>query len=316
MSTGHVSPRDRIRWFTVKNCGTRTIPGFGLCSTKLSDVSDFECQEDVEGQIVWRIWSCTETECYTLQDPSMLWVNGPTAIEPGKYGKASQDWPLQVLHNGKSDQLANGYECGPATPLQIASRDHAAVWSSGNAFICQSHDATLAADNQGLHTVWISPNTRRALPVVGFATFAGTYRETAAELSFGSPSLGFDVGGDSFTARFKLLLWVAFSGTLTSADATEGSPLSLRIDVDDEPTDLYAYRSFEIDTDYPSTTYRTNENVATAGLLQLDKGQKVKLVVGSSTSYDTTVSRGVLSFHRVYMPYDRSVSASLHSAGP
>lgn len=316
MNAGPVSPRDRIRWFTVRNCGTTTIPGFGLCSTKLSDVTDFECQQDVEGQIVWRIYPCTETECYTLQDPTQLWVNGPTAIEPGKYGKASQDWPLQVLHNGKKDQLANGYECGPAHPLQVEARDHAAVWSSGNALICQSHDATLAANNQGLHTVWVAPNTRRALPVVGFATFYGTYQKAPAALNFGSPVLGIDIAETYFTARFKTLLWVAFSGTLTSADATEGSPLTIRAYVDDEPTDLYAYRSMEIDSDYPSTTYRTNENVATSGLLLLEKDQRCKLMVGSSDQYDTTVSAGVLSFHRVYMPYDRSVSSALHSVGP
>ena len=316
------APRDRIRWAAIVNRGTRTIPGFGICSTKLSDLSDFDLQEEAEGQVLWRVYPCAETEAYQLQDPSQIWINGPTPIAPGGTGKGSQDWPLQVLHNGAKDSLPNGYECGPPAPSQIEPKDAFAVWSHGNAFICHSHDASAPIGNGKFHTVWISPNTRRLLPIYGAATFAGSYSKAAASLEFmtGDPPLpgarGFEEYGRGVRLSHDALLWISFSGTLTSPDATEGSPLGMRVLVDGVETYLYAFRSFEVDTDYPATTFRTSENVATSGLLRLKKGQVLTLRVGDSLSYATTVASGVLSFQRVYLPYERSLSKLLHSTGP
>ena len=316
------SPRDRIRWFAAVNRGTRTIPGFGLCSTKLTDVSDYEVQENLEGQVCWRVYPCPETECYELQDPTQLWVNGPTPIAPGAFGKISQDWPLQVLHNGNADGLPSGYECGPAAPSQTAADLLGCVWSGGNAFVCHSHDATLASDRKGIHTVWISPNTRRALPIYGLASFAGTYAKEAAALTWLDATnlapgpKGVTSYGGGFKVAFDALVWLSFSGTLTSADAAEGSPLGMRVTVDDEETELYGYRSMTIDTDYPSTTFRTAENVACSGPLFVRRGQVVKLVVGTSTGYQTTVAAGRLALHRIYTPYDRTISALLRHTGP
>lgn len=318
------SPRDRIRWFSVVNRGTKTIPGFGICSTKLDDGDNFVTQEDVEGQVVWRVYPCGETTAAALQDPTMLWVNGPTPIPPGGFGKASQDWPLQVLHNGKEDALPNGYDCGPPWPELTDPKDAFAVWSGGNAFVCLGHDATLAGGKGSLHTIWIAPNTRRGRICNGVATFSGSYHKEPATLSFyvgagedalHPPLRGAAAQSDGFRVYDDCLLWLSFSATLTSSDATEGDPLGMRICVDGKESALYAYRSLEIDTDYPATTYRTNENVATSGLLQVKRNQVITLVVGTTDDYATTASAGVLSFHRVYLPHERNVSNGLPSGG-
>lgn len=316
------SPRDRIRWAALVNRGTKTIPGFGICATKLSDLSDFELQEEAEGQVCWRVYPCAETEAYQMQDPTQLWVNGPTPILPGKMGKGSQDWPLQVLHNGGKDSLPNGYECGPPAPGQTDPKDAFAVWSHGNAFICHSHDAAAPIGTGAFHTVWISPNTRKLLPVFGTASFAGTYTKENATLSWKNGvapepgTRGLEDYGSGVRLAIDALLWVSFSGTLTSADATEGAPLGMRILIDDAETYLYAYRAFEIDTDYPATTFRTSENVSAAGLLRVGKGQVLTIRVGDSINYSTTVSAGLLSLHRIYLPYERTISTSLHTHGP
>ena len=315
--TGYRSPRDRIRWFPLKNMEqTETIPGFALVMLKKGDRNGFFTQEMLEQQAVWRGYR-PDADAEALQDPAMLVVNGPTPIPPGQIGKCTQDWPAQVLHDGSADSLPNAVQCGPA-------RDSWYVWSGYSAFTCLSHDVTRAAPGtaNGVHTAWIAPAHGVASPfsalTAGLTVSAGgtvTFGNTSAtSTSKGAPPIAQDAAGlvTGYTMTIGGHWWVSVSATVSSTAAPEGSTLRLRVYDGTTGTYLTGHRMQTIGTfgTGPGTYYGgdplyTAENIAFSGPLIIAEAGNV-LSLKNDSAYDLVLADVIFSVHLLANPTENT----------
>jgi hypothetical protein len=252
------SSREKKRWLPAKNIGTKTIPGYAVCALDIMDGGGFWAVEMDKGSLVYRV-TLPNVLAAAAEDPALLFINGPTAIPPGKNGHVTQDYPAQVLHDGGWDWLPNGIPCGPVS-------GEPAVWMGRGPFTCMSHDPARALVHGGLHTVIVSVNQRNAL------TFAETraggnacepgeeirlgslqvapgwnedpsytlenaitdpliYAATTTRLgNWGGFNLPYTLDGVArpntrFEVRKAGLYWVSFSATAHSDEETEGASI-------------------------------------------------------------------------------------------
>lgn len=294
----HKSPRDRIRWFTVRNMSSETMPGFAIAYQDILQGEQFISQEKRDGQVVILLKK-PDINAAGMANPGVMWANGPTPIPPGEYGKGHQDWPAQILHNGGENKLPNGHTCGPRD-------DSWYIWSSGLGFTCQSHDATRAirGDENAIHTVWLSPFLAAGTTAHGAVTGGGTVQ--AGDAVPVSTALGTDIpkGIGRIDKGYQALndgTWlVMVSGTVSSTAAEEGDILSITVKIgkavdgkltsNGAETYLTGHRIQTIDTEgsdenpfYGGAAIFTAENIAFSGPITLKKDEAL-LVENTSGS--------------------------------
>lgn len=314
MIPGYRSPRDEIRWLSIKNKSEETIPGFAVTYLDVDGYSPYPFYSvfEVEGEEL--IWLVTKPDavCEALADPALVIVNGPQPIPPGGTGRGTQDWPAQVLHYAPQ-ALPNGWSCGPVA-------DSWYIDGNGGGFTHVSHDrsAPVGEIHSAVHTAWIAPgrgSRERFATLTGgsSAIDAGAALALATATSsqlalfgaagdYGGPE---DDAGNAFELAVGSDLWLSVSATLSSATAAEGSALRLRIETRKyngsswSSSILYGYRLHEIDEESPYGTveFKTAENVSFAGVLQFDRGDQIRLVNDSSVSISAAAV--ILGAHRI-----------------
>lgn len=170
------TPTRQIRWMACRNMHDTEAPPFALMSLYVTEGSASYrfAQAARDQQAVWEVTqpykagsgtpSSSSPDGLSVQDPSLFVCNGPTPIEPGGYGKCTQDWPARVRTDsaGGDNFCEVGLLCGP-----IANS-----WEpdpSGVAFTSLGYDPTspfygpLAAwDWERVNTLWISPRSSPA----------------------------------------------------------------------------------------------------------------------------------------------------------
>lgn len=300
------TPRDSIRWLAVKNMSGEAIPGHALMCLKKDDGDGFYCHEIKGNQILWRVYKPDE-DAELFQNPATLIVNGPTVIPPDGEGKGTQDWPAQVLHDGARDALPNFRVCGPKANEWV-------VFSRLKAFTCLCHDKAKGGlgtgGNPGVHTVWISPFPQYEPPERAYfltnsqeidseeGNLTLTLGENRGRLpppeyltlenySSGGSFLYFDTKGAG-TWTFDI------SATLSSQNATEGSPLRITLvkrpaDTSEaEPTPFSGFRNqlIEDDQGYQSP-FHSAENVAFGGWIDVEAGDIFEIQANVSMTVET-----------------------------
>lgn len=162
--TGHVTPRDKIRWFSIKNTEEEeTIPAFGICYIMRDAEEELLAQEEENGRLIFLVKQPDDI-CAALQDPALLIINGPVPIKPDKTGFGAQDWPAQVLHKDSDLALDVAPDFRPEHKGSVGPRSGSwMAWRSGCAFTQLSPDATEAVkdEDEGISTIWITPATNR-----------------------------------------------------------------------------------------------------------------------------------------------------------
>lgn len=259
MVPGYQPPDRQRRTFPLRNMEPyKTIPGFALVMLDPEDGNDFFTVDLKDEQAVFRGWQCT-TLGATLADPAMFVVNGPTPIPPGRYGHCSQDWPLQVLHDGSGDRLPNGIPCGP-----VAGKWE--VYSGRGPFTCQSHDPCrpLEGRSAGVHTVWISPGSQQARPTLGAsgaATVGNGEIITATEAEVSVSSLVELRSDGSLRLYAEGYWWVSAAATLSSQTASDGSYLRHRVYLNGSATYLKGSRIHTITTGAGTLTDSNDDTI-------------------------------------------------------
>ncbi len=155
-----------IRTFPCRNIGDEEIPPFGLVEianfVKSNGEQDrFFSQEQTGHDIRWLVRRPTE-ETVAEGNPARFAFNMhiPIAKSRGSkergIGVVTLDFPARVLHDGSTDGLPNGYDCGPRA-------DSFSIWSDGSGFTCLSHDVSGAVSENatGIHTIFVARSSRQ-----------------------------------------------------------------------------------------------------------------------------------------------------------
>ncbi len=296
------SPTQRQRWLSVVNRSDEQIPGFALLRLDRI-INTHISQELLDGQAVYKVYK-PDSDSEAMQNPAMLLVNGPTPIPPGKYGKATQDWPATVLHDGKEDGLPNGFPCGPKA-------DSWYVWSGGAAFTAQTHDIArpVTAPADGVHTVWIGlgngKNQGSQIGVTGggtgvavndFIPLFGTQIADGAEINS---------GGDGVKITKAGIWFVSASATLSSTTAPRGSHLRMSLYKNTTWTGFLGYRLQDIEEgEYGDEELTTAENVCFPAILDLEVDDELKLK--NDGGYETDYGSAILVAHKLSSPFETS----------
>lgn len=318
------APTRDVRWMSFRNVSDppETVPPYGLMM--LDDGDMFFDGNAIHGeQSIWRLKK-PDKIAWEDQDPSRLFVNGPTPVKPGGFGQCTQDWPAQVLHNGAKDSLPNGVRCGPIP-------DSWFVWSGGNAFTCTTHDKTWPCGQTGYHTVWITAG-RPTVAGPSFAALgAGVYRrgETIGctldeRMNQNARISDFWNAGEygEFQARFGGYYLFGFQGCIWS-DQTNENPapqhawLTLRLYINGAGTRWRGTRRQLIEiVDYdddnqsePTELARSAEMIAVTGIVQLKNDDLV--CIKNDSNYDIDVGDFGFWMTRIGAPL-RESSGGLH----
>ncbi len=243
-----VSPRDSIRWQSIKNMTDEVIPAYACC--QLGGI-DTEIQEPVfeKGQRIVLAFKPNAVS-YRRQDPALLIFNGPHAIQPGQTGQGTQDWPAQVLFDGGG--TIDGVSAGP-----IEDSWWLGAGFHKTAFTVQGYERSTPAIDGPPVLVWVSPaKFRIAGGYEGWRPPGGTAESNKpfdlAESWTLNPPIKGSVRLRSLTHQLQYpgdlifpsngVFWLSLSATLSSVDAPEGSPLVITLatglrDYEDEDED-------------------------------------------------------------------------------
>lgn len=202
-------PWDEVRKFPARNTGTVEIPPYSivmLADTQGRFATDPDgnasfCMEQPEesGRVRFMV-ARVDDRAERSQNPALFAVNGPKTIRIGGTGTVSQDWPLQVYHNGAQNLLFNGQRCG-------VLEGSFSIWGGLGGFTCLSHDPTNPIGSSAHHTAWISP-AAGAEPLVRYATGANQF--SSHNVQPGDPFLFGDGGtGTTNESRFMQIGQVA-----------------------------------------------------------------------------------------------------------
>lgn len=303
-----VSYEQRIRWESFVNASGEDIPPFAVMQlqkkqgaridspgsgSSSDEADDFFCQFDREGKVVWSVIKCNE-EGASRQDPAQFMFNGNKWVKAGTIGRGTFDLPTQVLHNGANDSLPNGKRCGPAEGVWW-------VLSSGSAFTCRSHDATEAAGNGSVHTVWLEAGSSRDSfhGVASGQPFGAV--EAGEVVPIGSGTLGLEEGvlaGDrGLVVRHAGLYLFGFHGMLSSSEAPRGEVLQLALrkvvssesTESSEATGWIGMRRNEVEEDeYGNDIAFSAEHVSVTGIINLERLDEI--FVRNDSGYAVSVA--------------------------
>lgn len=332
----------RIRWWSFENKTSLEIPPYAIMQLAPVIVkgqpSRHLCQFNHNGEVIWNVQQCDD-DAASRQNPAEFMFNGPVACRPHGRARGTFDLPAQVLHNGISDTLPNGYPCGPVADAWY-------VLQGRPAFVCRSHDATEASGGSGIHTVWIDRgNGDLGIHVAGLAG-AGSYSadsfigwESENNWQFNNAATLSDDGW--LTVRYSGYYDFRFSCTIYGqADVVRGSPLRVRLyqraEFDSpsspptpEATSWSGYRTHDIEQylsgddlpvsqdglvdgepgetsiqiggSYDVSLHTTQENIAFGGPVNLQRGESIRLKnVGSAA----TIAEAQFSLVRLFQRYD------------
>lgn len=264
-TTSHKGPEYRRRWHPIKNMTYETIPSFAIVMLKQDDRDGFFTHNVVDGQMVYRVWQCN-SDGENSGEPYLFMMNGPVPIPPQKIGRGTQDFPCLVLHDGNDDRLPNGTTCGPVSGSWY-------VWSTGNGFVCKSHDDCRAYPNtDGIHTVEVAPSVQGQKDV-GCVNGGSTASANAViELTppdadiAGSRSIEWDSSVNGWAISRSGIFMVAVSATINaSLSVAEATVLRLQCYLDDDAiAHLTGHRLHCIDTVGPGDPYYGGAGYATA----------------------------------------------------
>jgi hypothetical protein len=273
------SPEARIRWFSCRNAGTETIPGYALL--KLAG------QTAIDGQIVWNVEQ-PDAMSERLQNPALLAVNGPTPILCDEIGRCTQDWPAQVLYDTSGGFPSVGTLVGPEAGSWYPS-------NSGFAFSIVALDSSQAywqpSQNRAVH--WIAPRTglitHGARAVLGASVVdSGDVIPINSLLANAGEGISDSSDGGLEVSHAGFYLF-GFSATLSSTAAPRGSELRMQLHVDGVSTNFLGFRGNDIEEDsYGNPIHYTEENVAVTGLVPLNAGSIV--TIKNTGYYQMTVA--------------------------
>ncbi len=302
MSESNTNPQasfvTSLRTIRVYNAGDETIPGYAIMrfanlgESPGSDGDDFFRQDTNRGEVAWEVQKPDAKACATLE-PSNFCFNLQTPIKPKGYGRATVDFPCQVLHNGKDDSLPNGFECGPVPDeWHVLSSDQGGV-----GFNCLSHDISQAAGSKtsGEHTVWIGLRRERT---GGHGQYYGAGVDPGERVELfqgGSTSLqsGMEVIENIVRVDAPGLYLFGWQccmtsdedrGTLLRLDTTQWSKATRNSEGNviengtETPTIFYGFREQEVEEDqYGNEIRHGTENVACTGFANLDRDEGLSL---------------------------------------
>lgn len=315
--TDYVGPTRRVRELTVRNVGTTTVPMFGLVEWyPLDTFYNGPAGQSLDGQWVGDVRQPVAfdpgaegslTDGAVGRGSSCLFaVNVGPPIPPNGYGRVSQDWPLQVLHEPvQNGRLGTGQICGPRGGFF-------SIGPTGQGFRCLGVDPTQPltdypvkyTTNPGTNltytdsaqsvrqTVWVVAD-----PSVNPASYGGwMFSATGAsdlQVAVGANVVLKDISSDggvidpadlqnngsnvSFTSDGEGLLlypgvWlISFSATVGFVDSAPNQQLAILRLYRDATSTLYrAVRRVNFDTDqYGNVLSRSEENVAFTAILNV-----------------------------------------------
>lgn len=247
------------------------------------------------------------------QDPAEFMFNGTKPCAPLSCGMGTEDFPCQVLHDGSADAIGNFTACGPV-------QDQWYVKSGGSAFTGVCHDAGFSVGGGYMHTIWINRGKARNVSAHGRFTIVADDIATDEYLTLVDFSLVslrkamFIEDSAYVTLQTSGLYLVSFHGMLTSSDADNGNPLTIRLskyDSDEDVEDWTPYsvtRNMAIDQIWDSVEEenvdgtRSAENVGFSGIENLRRGDAVALV--NTSGKKITLSGGVLSLAAIGTFYE------------
>ncbi len=300
------TPDRQIRWLSCRNNHTTTAPPFAIMSLSKSIL--------IDQQHVWGVTQPMIIADYgaTLGFPTTNWyaANGPTPIEPGGYGKCTQDYPMRVSLISAGGGIIGGHgrfdNVGPVDAswhvsinkpaFEIVNIDYANPigeelpddWAPGDAVAGK------------LYTVWVAPLRRFrpsgaavSYPPIGgvspftqasgeFFVLAGRYLlpEDAESVRITDDNLGLECQLDG-------LFTFGCQASLHSSEADDGDLLRYDIQVDGVNTGFFGFRAQHTGYAGGYAGMPTSENVAVTGLLNLTAGQIV--AVCNTSAFDLSV---------------------------
>jgi len=133
-----------MKYVPVYNSSSESVPAYGLMSLSIDATATME---EIDGRAVWIIEK-PDADAENLQDPSLLFVNGPVPIRAGHYGRGTQDWPVRVQM--ASGNLTAGDLCGPNASSWLATEEK-------SAFRFLSNDVLADFANSSLSFGWVAP---------------------------------------------------------------------------------------------------------------------------------------------------------------
>ena len=351
--TDYVGPTRRVRELTVRNVGTTTVPMFGLVEWyPLDTFYNGPAGRAMDGQWVGDVRQPVAFDpgpegslvdgAVGRGSPCLFAVNVGPPIPPQGYGRVSQDWPLQVLHEPvQNGRLGTGQICGPRDGFY-------SIGPTGEGFRCLGVDPTQPltdypvqyAANPGTNltytdtaqsvrqTVWVVADP--GVSTVSYGAGATTGEQTVEvgdDFQIQSPNItgspvrftsgenkNWSMLSDGKGMLLRPGVWlVSFSATVGFVDSAPNKQgLAVILYMDDLPLKYRAARTVNFDTDqYGNVLSRSVENVAFTALLDVPTTDPTTI---ASSIYD--VAGGPLTpiYFRNDSGYDIEASYVIASA--